>query len=116
MSSNKYRPDQDGPHRAAFDRAKKVIYATQDCCGICGQPVDFRLKFPHPMSACIDHIIPIAKGGHPSDLANLQLAHLCCNRQKSDKILRGNAAQAGSDIVSNRALPQSCEWAAYRSK
>lgn len=115
MSKNKYRPDQDGTHRAAFDRAKKKIYATQTVCGICGKPVDFSLKYPAPLSPCIDHIIPISRGGHPSDMANLQLAHWCCNRQKGDKVGRpqagdGSAAQA----VPARALPQSRDWAAYR--
>ena len=80
------RPDHDGIHRAQFERNKKKIYATQTVCGICGNPVDFSFKFPHPLSPCIDHIIPIAKGGHPSDIDNLQLAHFCCNRQKSDKL------------------------------
>ena len=40
------------------------------------------------MSPVIDHIIPVAKGGHPSDISNLQLAHWCCNRQKSDKLYK----------------------------
>ena len=35
--------------------------------------MDKKLKYPHPLSACIDHIIPLAKGGHPSDIDNLQL-------------------------------------------
>ena len=51
------RPDQQGTHRTAFERNKKLIYATQDVCGICGRPVDKKLKYPHPMSPCIDHII-----------------------------------------------------------
>lgn len=58
------RPDKDGTHRGAFEKNKKKIYATQTVCGICGKPVDFSLKYPHPLSPCIDHIIPIAKGGH----------------------------------------------------
>ena len=58
------RPDHNGPQRAQFESNKKKIYATQKVCGICGKPVDFRLKFPHPLSPCIDHIIPVAKGGH----------------------------------------------------
>ncbi len=74
-----FRPDRDGTHRTQFDRNKKKIYATQTVCGICGKPVDFSLKYPHPLSACVDHIIPVAKGGHPSDLENLQLAHWTCN-------------------------------------
>lgn len=33
--------------------------------------VDKSFKFPHPLSPSIDHIIPVDKGGHPSDMANL---------------------------------------------
>lgn len=83
-----FRADRNGTHRGAFEKNKKKIYATQTCCGICGKPVDMSLKYPHPLSKCIDHIIPLAKGGHPSDIENLQLAHWTCNRQKSDKLIR----------------------------
>lgn len=109
------RPDKDGTHRLAFERNKKKIYATQTVCGICGRPVDFTLRYPHPLSPCIDHIIPIAKGGHPSDLDNLQLAHFTCNRQKSDKLFRTDTKRE-DDVISNRILPQSVNWAEYRSK
>ena len=109
------RPDKDGTHRLAFERAKKKIYATQTVCGICGKPVDFAYKYPHPLSPCIDHIIPVAKGGHPSDLDNLQLAHWTCNRQKSDKLFKKGKNETDG-AVSNRMLPQSCDWAAYRGK
>lgn len=109
------RPDKDGTHRLAFERNKKKIYATQTVCGICGKPVDFTLRYPHPLSPCIDHIIPIAKGGHPSDLDNLQLAHFTCNRQKADKLFRTDIKRE-DDVISNRILPQSVNWAEYRSK
>ena len=49
------RPDHNGPQRAQFESNKKKIYATQTVCGICGKPVDFRLKFPHPLSARCAH-------------------------------------------------------------
>lgn len=114
MAKSRKRPDQDGSHRAQFDRAKKKIYATQTVCGICGKPVDFSLKFPHPLSPTIDHIIPINKGGHPSDPDNLQLAHFTCNRQKSDKLFKENKKQTKTnEILSNRILPQSCDWKNY---
>lgn len=116
MSNNKNRPDQDGTHRGAFEKNKKKIYATQTVCGICGKPVDFKLKYPHPLSPCIDHIIPVSKGGHPSDIDNLQLAHWTCNRQKSDKLFRGEAVKKDTEIISNRVLPQSMDWKTYRSK
>ena len=114
MSNNKNRPDQDGTHRGAFDKNKKKIYATQSVCGICGKPVDFNLKYPHPLSSCVDHIIPVAKGGHPSDIDNLQLAHWTCNRQKSDKLFTKQQPGTPAPQISNRNLPQSTEWAAYR--
>lgn len=105
---NRNRPDKDGTHRGAFERNKKKIYATQTVCGICGKPVDFSIKYPHPLSACIDHIIPVSKGGHPSDIDNLQLAHFTCNRQKSDKIVK--AQEQREEVISNRMLPHTFDW------
>ena len=111
-----FRADRNGTHRGAFEKNKKKIYATQTCCGICGKPVDMSLKYPHPLSKCIDHIIPLAKGGHPSDIENLQLAHWTCNRQKSDKLIRsrGTVDSNQSEVLSNRLLPQSMDWTTYR--
>ena len=114
-SSKRNRPDKDGSHRLAYERNKAKIMATQTVCGICGKPVDKSLRYPHPLSPCIDHIIPVAKGGHPSDVDNLQLAHWTCNRQKSDKILKRHRKAEEDETISNRILPQSCDWAAYRS-
>ena len=109
------RPDQQGTHRGAFEKNKTKIYKTQSVCGICGLPVDFSQKYPHPLSPCIDHIIPISKGGHPSDIENLQLAHWICNRQKSDKLgAEATKAEAKKDI-GNEALPWSLDWEAYRA-
>ena len=110
------RPDRDGTHRGMFDKNKARIYATQSVCGICGRPVDQTLKYPDPMARCIDHIIPVSKGGHPSDIENLQLAHWACNREKSDKLLRQNVYfEQSQKVVSNRDLPQSRDWTAYKS-
>ena len=110
------RPERDGAHQGQFETNKKRIFATQTVCGICGKPVDMSLKYPHPMSKTIDHIIPIAKGGHPSDLDNLQLAHWTCNRQKSDKInFNNHAQQQAPQIITNRILPLSYNWTAYKA-
>lgn len=107
------RPDKDGTHRAQFDKNKKRIYATQTVCGICGKPVDFTKKYPHPLSPCIDHIVPVAKGGHPSDIDNLQLAHWTCNRQKSDKLFSHKYVQQEQQMFSNRMLPATFNWIAH---
>src|SRR5690625_4637150 len=108
------RADRRGAHRANYERNRKRILATQNTCGICGHPVDFSLKTPHPMSPTIDHIIPIAKGGHPSDIDNLQLAHWTCNRQKSDKIFK--QGHQTKQVVGNRNLPQSLNWIEYNKE
>lgn len=108
------RADKQGPHRSAFDKNKKRILMTQDVCGICGKPVNKNLKYPDPMSPVIDHIIPINKGGHPSAIENLQLAHWSCNRQKSDKLYKDKDTKP--KVIGNRNLPQSMDWMKYKSK
>lgn len=105
-----FRPDHNGTQRSQFESNKKKIYATQQLCGICKKPVDFGLKFPHPLSPCIDHIIPVSKGGHPSAIENLQLAHMCCNRQKSDKLTPKQSIESGVEVIPNRILPHTFDW------
>jgi len=62
--------------REIFDRDNWI-------CQICGGKVNKHLKWPHPKSASLDHVIPISKGGtHTRD--NVQLAHLICNTVKGD--------------------------------
>ena len=58
----KQRADRQGANRVQYEKNRKRILASQDVCAICGKPVDKRLKFPHPMSATVDHIIPIDLG------------------------------------------------------
>jgi endogenous inhibitor of DNA gyrase (YacG/DUF329 family) len=52
-------------------------------CGICRAPIERHLKFPHPGSASLDHIIPLADGGD-HEPANWQAAHLICNIEKGN--------------------------------
>lgn len=52
-------------------------------CGICKTAVDQSLKYPHPLSISLDHIVPLSVGGvHSAE--NAQCAHLRCNLQKSN--------------------------------
>lgn len=106
------RADRQGAHRAAFDRNRKILLKTQSVCGICGKPVDVNIKAPDPLSPVADHIIPINKGGHPSSIDNLQLAHWTCNRQKSDKIFK-QGHETKQQVIGNRNLPQSMDWTSY---
>lgn len=96
-----------GPHRAQYEAARRYILATQSVCAICGKPVDKSLKYPHPLSPTVDHIIPLSRNGHPTDPDNLQLAHRHCNRQKSDTLLPPHQVE---DRNKNIGLPQSKDW------
>lgn len=50
-------------------------------CGICRERVDVALRFPHPRSMALDHVVPLSAGGSDRD-GNVQLAHLGCNARK----------------------------------
>ena len=108
------RPDRVGDHRTAFEKNRQIILHTQKICALCGQEVDFGFKYPHPLSPAIDHIIPVSKGGHPSDLANLQLTHRCCNRAKSDKLFIENAKKENAEEKNDKIeLPLHYDWINY---
>lgn len=107
------RTDRTAGNRGAYEKARQKILKTQTHCGICGKPVDFSYTYPHPLSPTVDHIIPVSKGGHPSDINNLQLAHRCCNREKSDKLL-AVAKPEETKLIDNRDLPQHCDWMNFK--
>lgn len=117
MAKVNRRADHQGQHNTAYLKNRAKILATQSVCGICGQPVDVSIRDPrNPMAPTIDHIIPIAKGGHPSALDNLQLAHRWCNRQKSDKLIdRKKYMGATASEIRNDDLPQHFNWATFKA-
>lgn len=54
------------------------------CCGICGETVDRALAWPDPLSASVDHITALSRGGiHAAE--NCQIAHLRCNMRKGNR-------------------------------
>ena len=55
-------------------------------CQLCLLPIDPEVAWPDPMSASVDHVLPLALGGGHS-MANVQSAHLGCNSSKGDKIV-----------------------------
>lgn len=68
----------DTERRLFTDEEKKQLYENSDKkCAICGNLI-------LSIDDCeIDHIIPFAKGGK-TELANAQIVHRICNREKSD--------------------------------
>ena len=59
-----------------------IRMAHGDDCYLCGKPINYRLKFPHPMSPSVDHIMPISAGG-PHSLSNCAMTHMGCNNKKN---------------------------------
>lgn len=110
MAAKKIRADHMGATQTAYKNARKKILASQNICGICGQPVNKKLKWPHPLSPTVDHIRPVSKQGDAVDIGNLQLAHWICNRQKSDKLVNKVTFEDAPRAVSNRLLPQTFDW------
>lgn len=112
----KERLDKVGEFRTAFEKNRKIILASQDVCALCGKPVDKSVKYPDAMSAVVDHIIPISKGGHPSDISNLQLAHRWCNRQKADKLIETRQSfVSNQQDINNDDLPLHYDWKNYKA-
>ena len=54
-------------------------------CGLCEEPIDRTLPYPDPLSASVDHIVPLSRGG-AHEQANLQWTHLVCNLRKGTKL------------------------------
>lgn len=64
-----------------------VVYERDNwICHICGEPIDRTVKYPHPRSKSIDHVLPLSKGGSHS-YNNIKAAHFWCNSMKSDHII-----------------------------
>ena len=79
MSGNTHRR-RAKRHGVDYEKVDPLAVFERDgwVCGLCGEPVDRRLQWPHPLSASQDHIVPISRGGsHTFD--NVQCAHLECN-------------------------------------
>jgi 5-methylcytosine-specific restriction endonuclease McrA len=82
------------------DRHRRAIARTKPPCALCGDPIDYSLKYPDPMSYVVDHIHPWKHDG-PDDLSNKQAAHNTCNRQKWDHI-EGEQPQARTFVTARR--------------
>lgn len=64
---------------------REVYEACGWLCGLCKANVDPTVPHPDPLSASLDHIVPLAAGGqHTRD--NVQLAHLRCNMSKGARV------------------------------
>ncbi|MDG4784342.1 hypothetical protein O7626_00445 [Micromonospora sp. WMMD1102] len=68
-----------GRHGTAWRKLRRQVIAEETNCFRCTGPVDKALRFPHPDSPSVDHVVDVAAGGAPLDRANVRLAHFGCN-------------------------------------
>ena len=55
------------------------------CCR-CHGAIDPGLRWPHPRSWSLDHLVPLAHGGPLLDPSNAAAAHLSCNSKHGNSI------------------------------
>jgi hypothetical protein len=54
-------------------------------CRICSRPVDRSLKAPDHWAVCLNHVVPLSKGGDHTP-NNLQCAHWICSSLRADRV------------------------------
>lgn len=64
--------------------AESVFERDKWRCGICNRKITAGLRHPHPLSASLDHVIPISHGG-PHTRANTRASHLRCNIRRNNR-------------------------------
>jgi len=66
----------------------ELLEAQRFRCALCRKKIDPKVRFPDPMSASTDHVIPLSQGG-TGERANLRAAHMGCNSAKRDGVWPG---------------------------
>jgi 5-methylcytosine-specific restriction endonuclease McrA len=96
---------------AAWKRARRVVLAEEDYCGICGKEVDKSLPRGLPGSPEVDHIIPLEKGGAGLDRKNHMLTHKLCNQKKGHRIYTAaDKRHAELEAASDRYVGPEEDW------
>ncbi|MBB5167129.1 HNH endonuclease [Mycobacterium sp. AZCC_0083] len=103
-TSSKNGPRSLGRTGAKFERAKQRVLRANQICDECRTLIDLDLKYPDPLSATVDHIIPVSQLAWDDPLtyadSNLVPCHLVCNQRR------------GSKVKKRRTHPQSRDWRA----
>lgn len=102
LGSTEYNPSSgehmtkalDPRHTSQWQKLRPILYKrdrlANSPCGICGQPIDYRLT-DGPDCWEPDHIKPVRR--YPElafVMSNLQPTHRSCNRSKSDNELKND--------------------------
>lgn len=66
------------------ERARATVRSWGRPCAICGLPIDYSLPYYDRWAYECDEIVPVSRGGSPTDVSNLQPAHRLCNEWRSN--------------------------------
>jgi len=78
----KYSPRRRAIYKKGENINRVEVYERDNWkCQICGFMIDSSLRFPNPLAATLDHIVPLALGGTHT-YENVGTAHAFCNFQK----------------------------------
>ena len=77
------RARQRGGHAEVFDRIE-VFERDGYVCHLCGDMTDPEATYPALNMPTLDHVVPLARGGHHTR-ANSKTAHLLCNSLKGHR-------------------------------
>lgn len=72
-------------------------------CGLCGEPTNPEVEYPHPHSPTLDHRLPLSRGGaHTRE--NTMCAHWQCNLAKHAKTFEEWCEYRGVTVQSDIAI------------
>jgi 5-methylcytosine-specific restriction endonuclease McrA len=72
-------------HRT-YRRRRAHVLATTDVCYWCGRWLDPDIKWPHPHSATVDHIIPVSRPGGSNTSGELVASCWECNKGRGNRL------------------------------
>jgi hypothetical protein len=70
-------------------RLRRQVLAEESSCWICGDELDLEVRYPHPQSPSVDHVVPLASGGALLERTNCRAAHLLCNVSRGAEVRHG---------------------------
>ena len=93
-------------------QARAVVLSRDEICYLCGEYVDKTVKSGEALAPEVDHIYPLALGGHPWSLDNLALTHRLCNNFKHDMTL-AQLGQRGLEVCKRGIAQAKAEYVHY---